>query len=86
MCSYSGYADDDGDADGSTYSWTVDGTELATTSTLSSGFVTGDTVVCTVTPYDGGDAGTAISASVTIENTAPRSRKSRSLPIRSTPM
>ena len=71
MCSYSGYADDDGDADSSTYSWTVDGTELATTSTLSSGFVTGDTVVCTVTPYDGDDAGTAISASVTIENTAP---------------
>ncbi len=70
-CSYAGYADDDGDADQSTFSWTIGGTEIGTSSTLSSGFTSGDAVTCTVTPFDGVDAGTPVSDSVTVDNTAP---------------
>ena len=70
-CSYSGYSDADGDIDASTYSWTIGGTEVSTASTLSSGYLTGDEVTCTVTAFDGTDSGTALSDSVTIENTAP---------------
>ncbi len=70
-CSYSGYSDADGDADASTYAWTVGGVSAGSGSTLASGFGGGDVVACTVTPHDGTDAGTAVSASVTIGNTPP---------------
>jgi hypothetical protein len=70
-CSYSGYADADGDADASTTAWTVNGSPAGTGSTLSTGFTSGDTVQCTVTPDDGTDTGTPVSDSVTIQNTAP---------------
>jgi len=70
-CSYSGFSDADGDADDSSISWTVSGSEVGTGSTLSSGFDGGDTVICTVTPSDGVDEGTPVTDSVTIGNTAP---------------
>jgi hypothetical protein len=70
-CSWAGYDDDDGDGDESTISWTIDGTEVGTDETLSGAFAAGETVTCTVTPHDGEDAGSAESAEVTIENTAP---------------
>jgi hypothetical protein len=70
-CSYSGYADIDGDADQSTYAWTLDGVVVGTGSALSGAFVGNDVVTCTVTPDDGTDSGTAASSSVTIANTAP---------------
>ena len=70
-CSYAGFADDDDDSDSSSYSWTISGTEVGTSSTLSSGYQSGDSVTCTVTPNDGTDTGTALSASVTIANTPP---------------
>ena len=70
-CSYSGFSDVDGDSDSSTYSWTVDGAEVGTAATLSTGFTAADVVTCTVTPNDGDESGTALSDSVTIENTAP---------------
>ena len=70
-CSYAGYDDDDDDADQSHYSWTIDGVEVGTNSTLSDLFVKDDVVVCTVTPYDGTDEGEALSASTTITNTPP---------------
>ena len=70
-CSYEGFDDADDGADESTYSWTVDGVEVGTDSTLSGAFVKGDTVTCTVTPYDGSDEGDAVSAEVEIINTAP---------------
>ena len=69
-CDYT-FADADGDADMSTISWTIDGTEVGTSATLSGVFEPGDTVICTVTPYDGTDIGVPVSDSVTIENTAP---------------
>ena len=70
-CSASGFSDADGDSDGSTIEWTVNGSSAGTGSTLSSGFVGGDDVVCTITPYDGEDTGTPLSDSLTIDNTAP---------------
>ena len=69
-CSYT-FSDADGDADGSTIAWTVDGSSAGSGSTLSSGFGSGDTVTCTVTPYDGYSTGTAVSASISVANTAP---------------
>ena len=59
-CSYAGFVDDDDDSDSSTYSWTIGGTEVGTSATLSSGFVSGDGVTCTVTPNDGTDTGTPL--------------------------
>ena len=70
-CSYVGFDDADGDADVSTYSWIIDGTEVGTSDTLTGAFVTGDAVTCTVTPDDGEDVGTALSDTVTIENSLP---------------
>ena len=79
-CSYGGYSDADGDADQSTYDWTVDGVSQGTgtlssttpvTSTLSGVFVHANLVTCTVTAYDGQAQGNSISESVTILNSAP---------------
>ena len=70
-CSYAGFADDDGDSDSSTYSWTINGTEVGTNSTCRAATWAGDVVTCTVTPNDGTDSGTALSGSVTIANTPP---------------
>jgi hypothetical protein len=69
-CSWT-WADADDDEDVSTVSWTVDGAEVGTGTTLSGAFGAGDTVVCTVTPNDGTDTGTPQSDSVVISNTAP---------------
>jgi len=70
-CSYTGYSDPDGDSDGSTYAWTVDGSAAGTGSALSGGFGGGDLVTCTVTPNDASDDGSPVSASATIGNTPP---------------
>lgn len=70
-CAYTGYSDPDGDADASTFSWDVDGAFAGSTSTLAGPFTDGAVATCTVTPDDGTDAGTPVSESVTIGNTAP---------------
>jgi len=66
---------DPNETDQSTIAWTV-GTNpnpLGTSSTLSSGFVAGDLVTCTVTANDGSDSGNSGFASVAIasSNSAP---------------
>ncbi len=71
VCTASGWSDADGHADQSTWSWTVNGTEVSTAANLSSGFSGGDLVVCAVTPDDGHDTGTPVSDSLTITNSAP---------------
>jgi len=70
-CTWSGYSDADGDPDASTLLWTVDGSATGTSTTLSSGYVGGDEVTCTVTPSDGSSTGTSVSDTVTIGNTPP---------------
>ena len=70
-CSYAGYDDADGDVDQSGYDWTIGGATVGTASTLSGAFASGDIVTCTVTPDDGTDTGSALSASVTVDNTPP---------------
>ena len=70
-CSYTGYADVDGDPDASTFAWTVDGVSAGTTSEISGSYVGGSVVTCTVTPHDGDDAGLPITDSITITNTPP---------------
>ncbi|MES2645168.1 MAG: hypothetical protein V4850_37115 [Myxococcota bacterium] len=70
-CAGAGFADADGDADATSFAWTVNGTAAGTGPTLASGFGAGDVVVCTATPNDGTDTGTARTDSVTIANTAP---------------
>ncbi len=69
-CGYT-YADIDGDADSSIISWTINGSAAGTGATLSGGFVRGDVVSCSVTPFDGTDSGTAASDSITISNAKP---------------
>jgi hypothetical protein len=72
-CSYSGFADPEGDPDLSTFVWTVQGVvqQGIITNTLSGAFQKGDSVTCDVTPHDGTDAGTPMSASITIQNSLP---------------
>lgn len=70
-CSHSGYSDADGDTDASIYAWTVGGAAVGSGATLSGAFSAGDTVVCTVTPDDGTNAGTALSDSVSVFNQPP---------------
>ncbi|MBM4369926.1 MAG: hypothetical protein FJ102_27200, partial [Deltaproteobacteria bacterium] len=70
-CTATGFSDADGDSDRSTYAWTVNGSAAGSGSSLSSGFDKGDTVVCTVTPYDGADYGTAVTDTIVIDNAPP---------------
>ncbi len=72
-CVPEGYADADGDAEGWTYAWTVNGAEVASTVTLDGSlFNKGDTVSCTATPFDGEEGGlTVTSPAMTIANTPP---------------
>jgi hypothetical protein len=70
-CTYTGWSDPDGDSDASTLAWDVDGTPVGSAATLAGAFVGGEVVTCTVTPSDGSDSGTPLSASLTIDNTAP---------------
>jgi hypothetical protein len=70
-CNYSGYYLD-GDPDASTIEWFVGSTSAGTGATLASGFNNGDTVTCTVTPSDGLDAGTPMSAQVVIGAIGPQ--------------
>jgi len=70
-CSYSGFSDSDGDSDITQLAWTINGSSAGTGSTLASGYVAGDVIVCTVTPYDGTDFGTALTDTLTIGNSAP---------------
>ncbi len=71
--SVSGWDDDDGDGQNVRYSWYVDGSAVATGSSLSTGwFSRGDAVYVTAVPYDSyGDGATVTSASVTVSNAAP---------------
>lgn len=72
-CSASGWSDPDGDAPGYRYAWSVNGSVVATSSTLTgSSFKKGDRVLCRMTPFDGTDAGAAVSSSaVTVSNSKP---------------
>jgi hypothetical protein len=70
-CTYAGFFDPDGDADASRTEWQVNGAAVGTGATLSEGFVSGDEVRCTVTPFDGIDAGSPLSASLVVGNTPP---------------
>lgn len=66
--------DADGDLVTWTYAWTVGGEPVpdATGSTLSGAFRRDDTITCTVTPFDGEDAGEQVTSnSVTVLNTPP---------------
>jgi sulfatase modifying factor 1 len=72
-CVPSGFMDADGDAEGWTYAWAVNGAEVATTSTLDgASFDKSDVVTCAATPWDGEESGTAVaSVALTVSNTAP---------------
>ncbi|MFH1469813.1 MAG: Ig-like domain-containing protein [Pseudomonadota bacterium] len=70
-CAWGGYSDADGDADASTIAWTLNGSAAGSGTSLGAGVVRGDVVVCTVTPFDGTDTGTALSATLTVSNTPP---------------
>jgi hypothetical protein len=70
-CEHSGFADADGDADHSTYAWTVDGVAAGSGSVLSNGYRRGQVVACAVTPNDGTGSGTTKSSAITIQNSAP---------------
>jgi len=70
----SGWSDPDGDAEGYTYGWMVNGGMLpgVTTATLTSDhFVKGDLVQVVCRPNDGTDLGTLVNDQLTVANTAP---------------
>jgi hypothetical protein len=67
VCSASGFTDADGDTDQSNMAWTVNGASAGVDATLVGGFSGGDSVTCTITPYDGEESGTSVSAMVVIE-------------------
>ncbi|TVQ94974.1 MAG: hypothetical protein EA397_00535 [Deltaproteobacteria bacterium] len=71
-CSYTGFDDPDGDDDHSRVRWYVNEEPVGTNPTLSQNRTErGDDVRCEVTPHDNIDAGTPISASITIQNAIP---------------
>ncbi len=72
-CTPVGSTDADGDTVSLVYAWEVNGSSVSgTTSTLSGAFVSGDGVVCIVTPADTTELGTPVTSNtVTIANAAP---------------
>ncbi len=70
-CGWTGFSDPDGDSDQSVVSWSVNGLSAGSTPTLSGVFAGRDSVQCTVTPYDGEDAGISKSSSVVVTNSIP---------------
>jgi formylglycine-generating enzyme required for sulfatase activity len=72
-CVPAGFTDADGDPEGWTYAWSVNGGAAGSTSTLDgAAFDKGDRVTCAATPEDGEESGeAATSAERTISNTAP---------------
>ena len=70
-CMWSGFEDADGDEDVSGVSWSVNDVEVGTGLELAGIFSGGDTVMCTVTPYDGSAYGPAISTSILVANSVP---------------
>jgi len=73
-CVPEGWADDDGDAEGYVFSWTVDGVAAGAGSATLDGasFSRDELVACSVTPNDGEEDGAAVtSAAVVVSNTLP---------------
>ena len=70
-CTYSGFNDPDGDPDASTIQWKIGGSVVGTGATLASNFAKGDAVKCVVTPSDGTDEGSKVTATRTISNSVP---------------
>ena len=74
-CTGVNFQDADGDPEGYVYAWLLGSSPIvgATSSTLGGAFFAkGDTISCSLTPFDGLDAGpTATSNAVVIQNTAP---------------
>ncbi len=72
-CEASGWDDADGDEEGYSVSWTVEGEEVSTDDTLpGTGLARGQAIACALTPDDGDDVGdTAISSTVYLANTPP---------------
>lgn len=69
VCVPGGWADDDGDAPGYTYSWTVDGAEVSTSASVDlalQGVQPGAVLGCAVTPTDGIDDGVSVSVSAVV--------------------
>lgn len=72
-CLPSGWSDADGDSEGNSITWTVEGSVVSSDTTIDGGlFDRGDDISCEVTPHDGLDAGTPVSSEpVTVGNSAP---------------
>lgn len=70
-CTWTDYSDPDGDTDESQVTWTVDGVDAGTAPDITLDAERGDTVSCTVTPFDGTDSGEPKTASVMVGNSPP---------------
>jgi hypothetical protein len=72
-CGAIGWHDPDGDDSELLFAWTVDGVAAGSDAYLdgSVAFDKGQTVICSVTPFDGEDEGAPASASLTVSNSPP---------------
>ena len=72
-CIPTGWTDADPDPEDYQWQWTVNGTPVSSISTIEGAlFNSGDTLICTATPFDGLELGTPLSSQpVIIENAVP---------------
>ena len=72
-CEGTGWQDDDGDPEAYGTAWSVNGTEVSTSSSLDgASFDRGDTISCSLTPTGDYDTGAPVSSStVTVSNSLP---------------
>ena len=69
-CMAVGYTDPDiHDLDESIYQWSINGLPAGTEPSISEGYVGGDEVSCTLTPFDGTTYGTPMVATMEVTNT-----------------
>ena len=73
-CEPTGWSDDDDDAEDYLVAWEVDGALVSTDTALDgSQFRRGQSIVCTLTPFDGDDEGTPVSSAAVVAGNAPPS-------------
>jgi hypothetical protein len=70
-CAWQNFVDADSDPDQSASVWSINGEVVGSGLSLNTGYIGGDAVSCTVTPFDGVTSGVPVTHTLTVSNAVP---------------